>query len=670
MRGNRKGRQRFSLSESRKRRRNPPLGTLEPRCTLCYPAFTMRLRCLLPFLAAALLHAEETQVLIYGGTPAGIAAAIAAARDGERVLLVEPTGRLGGLVTSGLSHTDFHSFESLTGAFLEFSKRIEKHYIDAYGPDSPQAQGNFRGTHAEPKVNLEVLEKLIAEHPGIRVWKNRRLFNVRTSAEENSRSIGMAAFLDEENRTITVSADIFIDATYEGDLMAAARVPFRVGREGRAEFSESLAPDKPDTQLQGYNFRLIMTQVPENRVLPSAPEGFRREDFTGILPLLDGKTIDRIFGEKTTQIYKAHTPQLPNGKHDINDMSRGPVRLSLPGENDAWPDGGGGAAVRNGAAGEAHPEVPFSATALAQARRKIFDEHLLWNVGLLYFLQNDEAVPAKFRDEARTWGFCRDEFIETGHLPPQLYVREARRMEGVKVFTENDTAHARNDARAVLQTDSIAMGDYGPNCHGTAREGTRFKGKHTGEFYKPVPPYQIPFGVIVPRDVENLLVPVAVSASHVGFCALRLEPIWMSLGQAAGHAAHLARRHGRPVQRISIPSLQTRLHEQGSATIYLTDVLPGHPDFAAAQWWGTQGGFHGLHPMPPEPGQRGKQILGQYYEANPGHTVELDRPLDSVLHQRWSALAASLDLDAGSLPKADGHITRGDFIRAAAKLQK
>jgi hypothetical protein len=630
----------------------------------------MRFRCFLPLLAATLLHAEETQVLIYGGTPAGIAAAIAAARDGEKVLLVEPTGRLGGMVASGLSHSDFHSFESLTGAFLEFSRRVEQHYIDAYGAESPQARGNFRGTHAEPKVNLAVFEKLIAEHPGIRVWKNRRLFNVRTSSDQHSRAIGMAAFLDEENRTITVSADVFIDATYEGDLMAAAKVPYRVGREGRDEFGESLAPEKPDSQLQGYNFRLIMTQVAENRVLPSAPEGYRREDFAGILPLLDGNTIDRVFGETTRQIYKAQTPSLPNGKHDINDMSRGPVRLSMPGENDAWPDGGGGAAVRNGAAGDARPEVPFSATALAQARKRIFDAHLLWNVGLLYFLQNDEEVPARFREEARTWGFCRDEFIETGHLSPQLYVREARRMVGLKVFTEKDTAHAPDDARAVLHTDSIAMGDYGPNCHGTAREGTRFKGRHAGEFYKRVPPYQIPYGVLVPRDVENLLVPVAVSASHVGFCALRLEPIWISLGQAAGHAAHLARRDAKRVREISISALQARLHEQRSATIYIADVLPGHADFAAVQWWGTLGGFHGLHPMPPEPGQRGKRLLGQYYEANPGHRADLERPLDSPLRQRWSTLATSLGIDPARLPAADGSTTRGAFIRAAAGLRK
>ena len=134
----------------------------------------------------------------------------------------------------------------------------------------------------------------------------------------------------------------------------------------------------------------------------------------------------------------------------------------------------------------------FAHRAAASRAQRVFDEHLRWHVGLLYFLQNDEAVPAKFRDEAREWGWCRDEFAENGHLPEQLYVREARRMVGQYVFTEKDTDPAPDDARAVLRRDAIAMGDYGPNCHGTAHEGSRFGGKHTGEFYKRSRPTRSP----------------------------------------------------------------------------------------------------------------------------------------------------------------------------------
>ena len=611
------------------------------------------------------LRAEDANVIVYGGPPAGIAAAIAAARDGDRVLLIEPTDRLGGMVTCGLSHTDFRTREGLTGLYLEFIQRVEQHYRETYGPDSPQVRDCWGGVFAEPKVNLAVFEKMLAEQPNITVWKNRRVFSARSSGDEQSRGIGMLALLENDGRTtLTVSADYYIDATYEGDLIAAAHVPYRVGREGRDEYGESLAPEKADAQLQAYNFRLTATQDETNRVMPRRPPSYQREDFVGVLPLFASGKLKTVFGYPGECLYKAQTPPLPNGKYDLNDVSRGLVRLSLPGENLEWPDGGGGAAVRSAPEEAIKPEVPFSPTGLAQARGRIFDAHLKWDVGLLYFLQNDDAVPAKVRDEARTWGWCRDEYDDNGHLPPQLYVREARRMTGVYVYTEKDTDHAPNDSRAVLRTDSIAIGDYGPNCHGTGHEGTRFDGKHTGEFYKAVSPYQIPYGVLLAKDVENLLAPGPVSSSHVGFCALRLEPIWMSLGQAAGHAAHLAREARRAVQRVKVSDLQKRLQGEGSATIYVSDVLPGHADFAAVQWWGTAGGLHGLAPQPEKPGQRGKNLHGQYYEAFPAHAAELDKPLDETLAATWRKLAAKLGLDA-QLPTADGKTTRGDFIRTA-----
>jgi len=615
---------------------------------------------------AALLHGEETQVLVYGGTPAGIAAALAAARDGERVLLVEPTERLGGMVTCGLSHTDFRTLEGLNGAFLEFSRRVEKYYRDTYGADSPQVRDCWHGVFAEPKVNLAVFEKMLAEQPGITIWKNRRLFNVRSSGDPESRSIGMAAFLEADDRTtLTVSADIYIDATYEGDLIAAAKVPYRVGREGREEYQEPLAPEQPDAQLQAYNFRLTATQDPANRNHPRKPHGYDRAEFAGILPLFASGKLKKVFGYPSDCLFKAQTPALPNGKYDVNDVSKGLVRLSLPGENLEWPDGGGGAAVRSGPPADVKAEVPYSPTGLRQARQRIFENHLRWNTGLLYFLQNDEVVPPTVRDEARSWGWCRDEFDDNGHLPPQIYVREARRMVGSYIFTQKDVATAPNDARAVLRTEAIAIGDYGPNCHGTGHEGTRFAGKHTGEFYERVPPYQIPYGVLTTRTVENLLAPGPVSSSHVGFCALRLEPIWMSLGQAAGHAAHLARSAGTVVQRISVPKLQARLHDQGGATIYVSDVRPGSPDYVAVQWWGTIGGLHGLAAPPEKPGERGKNLHGQYYEAFPQHAADLDLPLTGEVALRWRRLAVELGLDASKLPTLDASVTRAEFIRAA-----
>jgi len=604
-------------------------------------------------LAALLLtlltaNAESTppqpaDVIVYGATPAGIAAAIAAADDGRTVLLIEPTTRVGGMTTSGLSHSDFRTFEGLSGAFLDFSRRVEGHYRSEHDADPADVELCFRGTHGEPKVNLAVFQAMLAERPAITVLRSHVLQSVRHErVSEGKRRIVSATFRDSQQRETEFVGRVFIDATYEGDLMAAAKVPYRVGREGHDEYDESLAPPESDGQLQGYNFRLIMTQEPANRVAPAQPAGYRRDDYVSLLPLLNARRFDGVFGYSGgTYIYKAHDPHLPHGKYDINDMSRGLVRLSLPGENTGWPDGD------------------------AATRQKIFDEHLRWNVGMLYFLQHDPAVPGELQREANTWGFCRDEFRETDHLPPQLYVREARRMIGRHVFTQHDCEPAPDDARSGLKTDAIAVGDYGPNCHGTAHEGDRAGGRHTGEFYHRVPPYQIRYGTIVPKDVENLLVPVAASASHVGFCALRLEPIWMSLGQAAGHAAAAALDADIPVQNVDVAKLQARLHDAGSATIYVSDVPPGHADFEAVQWWGSVGGLHGLTPAPPKPGERGKNIVGQYYEAFPGHAVQLREPLSVDLAERWTDLAARVKVPIAELPSVDGRATRGDWIRAA-----
>jgi hypothetical protein len=617
----------------------------------------------LPLFLAAIfplcVRADHSDVLVYGGTPAGVAAALAAAESGERVLLVEPYSWVGGLMTNGLTHTDFRTFEGLNGAFLRFAQRVEAHYREAHAVDSAQVRESMRGTQFEPRVARLVLEKMLAEQPRITVRTGWSLEVVKCSTDEKSRAVEIAVFVDARGEEHAETARTFIDATYEGDLMAAAGVPYRVGRESGAEYGEALAPDDADAQLQGYNFRFTMTRDPALRAPVKMPRGYDRALFEGVLPLLADGRIQKAFDYPARCLFKAQLPPLPNGKHDINDVSAGLVRLSLPGDNAAWPYGASGLAAHTISGSTA----PFSRTGLRQTRQRLFDEHLLWNAGLIYFIQNDDAVPARFRDEAREWGWCRDEYADNGHLPEQLYIREARRMVGVHVFSEKDSDHAPGDARAVLHRDAIAMGDYGNNCHGTAHEGSRFGGRHTGEFYKGVPPYQIPYGVLLARDVENLLVPGAMSATHVGFCALRLEPIWMSLGEAAGHAAHLSHAGKAPVARVSVPQLQARLHSRGAATIYVSDVAPGHADFPLVQWWATAGGLHGLAPRPAKPGQRGKNIIGQYYEAYPHHAAELDRPLDPALAGRWRQLALQLGIAPDRLPAADEGATRGAWLR-------
>lgn len=613
-----------------------------------FPRLSLLRFIVLPLLVvafAAVSRAAQVDVVIYGATPGGIAAAIAAAKGGHSVLLAEPSIRIGGMTTNGLSHPDFRAFEALTGTYWELTQRTLAYYTKTYGAGSPQVKDTFRGTHAEPKVALLLFQQMLAEHPKITVKTAWALVDANTRGPSGDRSVRAARFRDATGALHTYAGKIFIDGSYEGDLIAAAHIAYRIGVESRDEFGESAAPADSSGDLQGYNFRFVMTQDPAIRVPVAAPKGYRAEDFAPILDLIAAGKIKRVFGgyRDRDNVLKAQIPVLPNNKRDINDVSSGHVRLSLPGDQLLWPEGD------------------------AAARQRIYDDHLLWNAGLIHFLQTDARVPKPMQDDARTWGWCKDEFVESGHIPPQLYVREARRMQGLRLFSQHDSRHAEGDARAVLHRDSIAMGDYGHSSHGVRHEGSRFGGKRFGEAVGvSYAPYQIPYGTLVPKDVRNLLAPVPVSATHIGFCALRLEPIWSSLGQAAGHAAHLALAAGATpdVRTVSVSQLQRRLHADHGATIYVGDIPPGHADFAAVQWWGSFGGLHGLAPKPAER-LLGKTIEGQHSEGWLNHDAGLDQVLDEVLARRWSALAGELKLRTDRLPKADGRTTRGDWIRAA-----
>ena len=578
-------------------------------------------------------EALTPDVAVYGATPAGISAALAAAASNCQVLLIEPTSRIGGMTTHGLSHADFHSFESLNGPFLKFSQRVLRHYRKTYGENSAQVRDCWRGTHGEPSVNLLVFHQMLAENSAIQVLTEHRLTQVNVEEQ----AITALSLASSQGGSVTISPRVVIDASYEGDLLAAAGEPYRVGREARSEYGESLAPEQADGELQGYNFRLCMTQDPRNRVRIPVPANYRRETYAAIIPLVQAGEFSAAFGYPGRRfILKAHLPILPNRKHDINDVSKGLVRLSMPGRNRKYPEGN------------------------LSTRRGIEQEHLDWQFGLIHFLQTDAALPETFRNDAATWGLCRDEFAQTGHIPPQIYVREARRLVGQRVYTEADTEYAPDDARARLHRNSIAVGEYSHNCHGTGHVGPKIGGKHVGEFYKGVAPYQIPYGVMLPKKTRNLLVPTACSASHVGFCALRLEPIWMSLGAAAGHAAQLSLTNRVPVQQVSVSTLQQRIWANRGTTIHVSDVPPDHPDFIAVQWWAGMGGLHGLEPAPAKPGVRGKHIVSQYFEAFPEHEVKLDMRLDQTLAQRWTRLARNMNM---RIPLH--RIKRGDWIRDA-----
>jgi hypothetical protein len=237
--------------------------------------------------ASCPLFSWEIDVLVYGATPGGIAAAVSAAKGGQEVLLVEPTDRVGGLLTCGLSNSDFRSFESLSGFFWDFSQRVKADYVGHFGDESAQVKDSFFGTHGEPSVNLRVLNEMLAEYPNLRVAKQLILQELKFGPfQRGRRKILSAVFHTPVGEAAPHTARLFIDGTYEGDLMAIAGESYHVGREARDQYNEPLAGDEngfADGQVQGYNLRLIMTRERSNRQEVTAPEGYNREDFVGAL---------------------------------------------------------------------------------------------------------------------------------------------------------------------------------------------------------------------------------------------------------------------------------------------------------------------------------------------------------------------------------------------------
>jgi hypothetical protein len=607
----------------------------------------------LPIWGLRAAAAPVYDVLVYGGTPAGIAAACSAADEGRQVVLVEPYSFVGGMVTNGLSHTDLRSLESLTGFWWDFNQAVIRHYQDKYGKDSEQVKASWEGNFGEPGVNQKVFEEMLAKREKVTVL-TKHAFKSAASTRMMPSSIVSAVFQKAgQEEPVTLHARVYIDASYEGDLMAGAGVDFAIGREDEAAYGEPLAKEVPpggDGQVQGYNFRWCVTQDPANRVPCPKPEGYQREMFTPVLKHYQTGKLTHAFGEQGKKaIFKVQPPLLPNGKTDINDMSHGLVRLSMPDINDEYP-----------AADEA-------------TRARIIQEHITYQYGLLYFLQNDPEVPPAVQADARSYGFPKDEWPEHGHIPEQLYIREARRMKGVHIFTQNDTKPTDEDVRLPLKGDSIAIGDYSHNCHGTGRTGTRFEGKHGGEFYLRNAPFQIPYNTLVPKQVTNLLVPVATSSSHVGFGALRLEPIWTAMGHAAGLAAHIALDDSKPVvQNVAVRKLQLLLHQHRAATLYVSDVPPNSPDFQAVQWLGLIGGLHGLYK--PENGKQPewKKLFGQYAHAYPMHDAGLEKTMDEDLLKYWLSLVPDQvrDRALAAQIKADGRATRREILGALYKLSK
>ena len=532
---------------------------------LCWPAAACLLIASVPAFAQASIPAYD--IVIYGGTSAGVAAAVQATRMNKSVVLIEPGTRLGGLTSGGLGQTDIGNKQAIGGISREFYSRVAKHYSDPAVwtwqkreeyRDSGQtrtAAGEAAMWTFEPGVALKIFNAMIAEAK-VPVVYRERLDLVRGVEKHGARIVSMRM---ESGRVFR--GRIFIDATYEGDLMAKAGVSYVVGREANRQYAETLNgvqtlnarnhnlaagidpyrrkgdkasgllpgidPAGPgpegegDRRVQAYCFRMCLTDHPENRIPFHKPEGYDEIDYELLLRNFEA-------GEKRVPWINS---AMPNRKTDTNNRTG--FSTDFIGQNYDY------------------PEADYAARAAIAARHRAYQQGLMWT------LANHPRVPDAIRHEVARWGMTKDEFVEGRGWQEQLYVREARRMVGELVMTQH---HCQGRERA---DDAVGLAAYTMDSHNTQRhlnaEGhVRNEGNvEVGGF----PPYAISYRAIVPKrtECENLLVPVCLSASHIAYGSIRMEPVFMVLAQSAATAAALAIEHQTPVQAVDYPELRTRL---------------------------------------------------------------------------------------------------------------
>jgi hypothetical protein len=528
----------------------------------------------LPFGLVLAVAAQRTDVCVYGGTAAGVAAAVQASRMGKQVVLIEPGKHLGGLTSGGLGATDIGNKAAIGGIAREFYHRVAQHYAQdsAWSWESRPAYFARRASSQsqasdltspdatmwtfEPRVAEEILEGM-AHESRIRVIYQARLRSA-TKSGVNLTSLAL------DNET-TVAARIFIDASYEGDLMAAAGVSFTVGREANTEFNETLdgvrgetpkhqfvvsvdpyrrpgdpasglldfiqggelaKPGAGDAKVQAYNFRLCFTTNASNRLPLTPPPQYDARQYELLARYLEAL----VAAGKKPKLEQFWNPiWMPNGKTDINN-------------NGAFSTGFIGASY----------DYPNATPARRQA---IWREHVEYTRGLLTFLATSSRVPENIRAEMRLWGPCQDEFVDTDGWPRQLYVREARRMRSAYVMTEHN---CRGTLRA---EDSIGLGAYNMDSHNCQRLVRNGHVENEGDVQVGVKPYPISYRAIVPKAAEcgNLLVPVCLCATHIAYGSIRMEPVFMMLGQSAATAGCLAMDQDEPVQKVEYWQLKARL---------------------------------------------------------------------------------------------------------------
>ena len=565
-----------------------------------------KLLCALLLSSSGLFAQNAYDLVIVGGNPGGIMAAISAARMGKTSVILERTRYIGGLPANGLGATDIATRAATTGLFREFVDRIKQYYIDTYGADSEQVKMCSDGYHFEPSVGARIFQQMLDEQKDKITVLTMRQFDAETEniVMRDGRIETIRILNRETGEQETYAGSVFLDATYEGDLGAAAGVPFRVGREGKDEFGEPGAgrvykywggPEgegstfQKDNAVQSYNYRLCLTNDPKNRVPFRKPAHYNREEYASIIEdVWTGRNTDaamqrvteammeenrkhilagnqsKLPGDKWGIAKITNIVHVPNHKTDANNQHGVFVSTDLPEENWPWP------------------------TSSWEWRDKFAQRLREYTEGLFWFAQNDPELPTHFRKAAQEWGLAKDEYTDNGHFPRQVYVREGRRFEGVYFFTANDAIPVTVGSRPPIHANSITASHYALDSHAVRK---REQGRvHLDGFLSyPSAVYTVPYGVIVPKEVDNLLLPVPVSGSHIGFSTLRMEPCWMAMGQAAGIASALAIDEKVKVQNVDIERLQSVLLDQKATLMYFKDVKYDSPYFRLVQYFGLHG---------------------------------------------------------------------------------
>jgi hypothetical protein len=521
----------------------------------------------------------KADVIVYGGTSSAVTAAVQIKRMGKSVIVVSPDKHLGGLSSSGLGFTDTGNKEVIGGLAREFYQLIYKHYqkpeswkwqkqseYGNRGQGSPAIDGEKRTMWIfEPHVAEEAFEKMIAEN-NIAVYKDEWLNREHGIIKKGNKIISFTT-LDGK----IFKGKVFIDATYEGDLMAAAGVSYHVGREANSVYNEKwngvqknifhhshyfkdqidpyknpgnpssgllprISAETPgengtgDNKIQAYCFRLCLTQHSDNKVPLTRPDYYDSTQY---------ELLVRLSETRWNEFFGKYDP-IPNLKTDVNN--HGPFSYDNIGMN--WD----------------YPEASY------ERRKEIIREHILYQKGLLYFMATDLRLPASVRETMNKWGFAQDEFTDNGNWPYNIYVREARRMIGEYVMTENDVLGKRNVPM------SIGMGSYTMDSHNVQRYVTPegFVQNEGDIGVKPERPYQIDLGAIMPKEDEcsNLLVPVCVSCSHIAFGSIRMEPVFMILGQSAGTVAAMAIEKRKNIHDLKYEEIKKKLTDDGQILSY------------------------------------------------------------------------------------------------------